>query len=192
MGHFSLYQKLGSCYPIKPKGQLTTESQVFTDPNILFNLNALQQQHRHQHQRRMVFWEEISSPLTAQIMEFCESGLFPETLQNSEVVSTSNAYYEDHSAYTRNLSYNTPEVNKISSSIVNNERIRTPDPLPSNTNSNLSMIFASAEELDKDGSGSTDFFSTPFSVPNFEDCQQERFDPSLLKMHLTLLSLLLL
>nr|XP_017218033.1 PREDICTED: uncharacterized protein LOC108195565 isoform X3 [Daucus carota subsp. sativus] len=83
--------------------------------------------------------EEISSPLTAQIMEFCESGLFPETLQNSEVVSTSNTYYEDQSSYTK--------------------------------------------ELDKDVSGSTDLFSTPFSVPNFEDGQQEQYDLSLLQKH---------
>lgn len=129
----------------------------------------------------LLMQEEISSPLTAQIMEFCESGLFPETLQNSEVVSTSNAYYEDHSSYTRNLSYNTPEVNKSSSNIVNNEIIKMPEPLPSNTSSNLSVIFASAEDLDKNVSGSTDFFSTAFSVPNFEDGQQEQFDLSLLQ-----------
>ncbi|XP_074325118.1 uncharacterized protein LOC141661978 [Apium graveolens] len=129
----------------------------------------------------LLMQEEISSPLTAQIMEFCESGLFPETLQNSEVVSTSNAYYDDHSSYTRNLSYTTPEVNKSCSSIVNNESIKTPKPLPPNTCSNLSMIFASAEDLDKNVSGSTDFFSTPFSVPNFEDGQQEQFDLSLLQ-----------
>lgn len=127
--------------------------------------------------------EEISSPLTAQIMEFCESGLFPETLQNSEAVSTSNAYYEDHSSYTSNLSYNTPEVNKFSSSIVNNDSIKTTEPLPSNTSSNFSMIFATAADLEKEVSGSTDIFSTSFSVPNFEEGQQEQFDISLLQKH---------
>ncbi|CAI9118047.1 OLC1v1019558C1 [Oldenlandia corymbosa var. corymbosa] len=55
--------------------------------------------------------EEISSPLNAQIFDFCESELFPETLQNSEVASNSNCCYEEHSSYSTNLSL-TPEMNK--------------------------------------------------------------------------------
>ncbi|KAK9072424.1 hypothetical protein SSX86_008858 [Deinandra increscens subsp. villosa] len=45
--------------------------------------------------------QQVSSPLSAQILEFCESELFPETIQNSEVASSSNCCgYDDHSSYT--------------------------------------------------------------------------------------------
>ncbi|KAK1395363.1 CCT domain-containing protein [Heracleum sosnowskyi] len=142
------------------------------------------------HSQRQLPIEEISSPLSAQILEFCESELFPETLQNSEVASSSNCCYEEHSSYTTNLPFNAPEVNKISDNIANNVTnktfIRAPPPLitDNNTNtSNLSIIFDSAEDFDNDISASIDFSSSPttLSVPQFTNCQQEQFDISLLQ-----------
>ncbi|KVI00415.1 hypothetical protein Ccrd_021352 [Cynara cardunculus var. scolymus] len=48
--------------------------------------------------------EQVSTPLSAQILEFCKSELFPETIQNSEVASSSNGCYEEQSSYTTNPS----------------------------------------------------------------------------------------
>ncbi|XP_057783556.1 zinc finger protein CONSTANS-LIKE 10-like isoform X2 [Salvia miltiorrhiza] len=48
--------------------------------------------------------DEITSPLGAQIFEFCESEFFPEALQNSEVGSSSNCCYEEHTSYPTTLS----------------------------------------------------------------------------------------
>ncbi|KAI7746481.1 hypothetical protein M8C21_008294 [Ambrosia artemisiifolia] len=50
--------------------------------------------------------EQVSSPLSAQILEFCESDLFQETIQNSDIVtSMSNCCYEEQSSYDKNLSF---------------------------------------------------------------------------------------
>ncbi|KAL8158358.1 hypothetical protein AgCh_002882 [Apium graveolens] len=133
--------------------------------------------------------EEISSPLSAQILEFCESELFPETLQNSEVASSSNCCYEEHSSYTTNLPFNTSDPNKMSDNIANNVTNKTfsntPPPITANNNaniSNLSIIFDSTEDLDNDISASIDFSSSPtLSVPQFINGQQEQFDLSLLQ-----------
>ncbi|WOG83212.1 hypothetical protein DCAR_0102386 [Daucus carota subsp. sativus] len=118
-----------------------------------------------------VMQQEISSPLSAQILEFCESELFPETLQNSEVASSSNCCYEEHSSYTTNVPFNTPEVSKLSDSIANNVTRKpfsnAPPPMSAenNTNtSNLSIIFDSAEDFDNDISASIDFSSSPTAL----------------------------
>ncbi|WOH16186.1 hypothetical protein DCAR_0935735 [Daucus carota subsp. sativus] len=130
--------------------------------------------------------EDISSPLSAQILEFCESELFPETLQNSEVASSSNGCYEEHSSYTTNLTFSTPEANKdnIANNVTNKTFTNTP-PITANNNtniSNLSIIFDSTEDLDNDISASIDFSSSPtLSVPQFLNGQQEQFDISLLQ-----------
>ncbi|KAI3798085.1 hypothetical protein L1987_33354 [Smallanthus sonchifolius] len=49
--------------------------------------------------------EQVSSPLSAQILEFCESDLFQETIQNSDVASASNCCYEEQSSYVKNISF---------------------------------------------------------------------------------------
>ncbi|XP_017232180.1 two-component response regulator-like APRR5 [Daucus carota subsp. sativus] len=148
--------------------------------------------HPEQQQQQLPV-QEISSPLSAQILEFCESELFPETLQNSEVASSSNCCYEEHSSYTTNVPFNTPEVSKLSDSIANNVTRKpfsnAPPPMSAenNTNtSNLSIIFDSAEDFDNDISASIDFSSSPtaLSVPQFTNCQQQQFDISLLQTQL--------
>ncbi|KAM5553343.1 cell wall protein DAN4-like [Rosa sericea] len=48
--------------------------------------------------------DEISSQISAQIFEFCDPELFQETLQNSEVTSSSNCCYDENSSYATNLS----------------------------------------------------------------------------------------
>ncbi|XP_061989589.1 uncharacterized protein LOC133708152 isoform X1 [Rosa rugosa] len=48
--------------------------------------------------------DEISSQISAQIFDFCDPELFQETLQNSEVTSSSNCCYDENSSYATNLS----------------------------------------------------------------------------------------
>lgn len=107
--------------------------------------------------------DEVSSPITAQLLEFCDPELFQETLQNSEITSCSNGYYEENS-YTPNLSFPTDLGDKYTDNY---------DPIPDTTNNttnsatNLSVILDYQEEIDtNDISAAIDFSaSPPFTVP---------------------------
>ncbi|KAA8548876.1 hypothetical protein F0562_000560 [Nyssa sinensis] len=141
------------------------------------------------HPREQFSIEEISSPFSAQILEFCSTEFFPETLQNSEVASSSNCCYEENSSYTQNLSF-ALDINNFTNTIENNGNINTTTTTTSpttptttadtiNNNSNLSIIFDSPEEIENDISASIDFSpSPPFSVPPFITPRQDQFDLS--------------
>ncbi|KAI3823066.1 hypothetical protein L1987_04492 [Smallanthus sonchifolius] len=106
--------------------------------------------------------EQVSSPLSAQILEFCESDLFPETIQNSEVASTSNCCYDDHSSYTTNLSF-PPDI------------IKYPD------SNNFSIIFDEEITENDINSVNLDFTTSPhLNLPPYQFSNQDQF-------HLTLL-----
>lgn len=118
--------------------------------------------------------EEISSPLNAQIFDFCESELFQETLQNSEVASNSNCCYEEHSPYTANHSSLLQDMSQFTNSIVVKDE--NPETPPINTatanQSNLSVVFDSSDDIDNDISVSIDFSthhptSASFSIPQY-------------------------
>ena len=134
--------------------------------------------------------EEISSPISAQIFELCDSELFPEALQNSEVTSSSNCCYEENSSYATNISLALDVENKFNNNS-NSNTVTTPTSTTTTNNnrtnsSNLSIIFDSQEELDNDISASIDFSSSPaFNVPPFLPVtnQQEQFDFSSLQPH---------
>ncbi|KAK9288751.1 hypothetical protein L1049_017215 [Liquidambar formosana] len=134
--------------------------------------------------------DETSSPITSQIFEFCDSELFPETLQTSEAASCSNCCYEENSSYTTNLSF--PQ--DINFNITNNDTHGNSNPTTTttttttpNNNSNLSIIFDSQEEIDNDISASIDFSpSPPFSIPQFVTTQQGQFDFSSLQTQIPL------
>lgn len=136
----------------------------------------------------MVMQDEISSPINAQILEFCESDLFPEALQDTEVASTSNCCYEEPSSYANNLPLNTSqEINKISNTNISstNTTKTTSTPQPNDHTNNLPLVFVSSEDIDNDISASIRFSPSPqFSMPSkFLDAQQqeeETFDISLL------------
>ncbi|KAF5803567.1 putative transcription factor C2C2-CO-like family [Helianthus annuus] len=49
--------------------------------------------------------EQVSSPPSAQILEFCESDFFQGTMQNSDVTSVSNCCYEEQSSYAKTLTF---------------------------------------------------------------------------------------
>ncbi|XP_059653037.1 zinc finger protein CONSTANS-LIKE 5-like [Cornus florida] len=142
--------------------------------------------------------EDISSPLSAQIFDFCDPDLFPETLQNSEVASSSNCCYEENSSYTTNLSFapdikfissldkngtvNVPTITTTTTASTTTTTSTTTPTSTNNNNSNLSVIFDSPEEIENDISASIDFSpSPPFSVPPFLTAQQDQFDLSSLQ-----------
>lgn len=115
------------------------------------------------------FQDEISSPISARIFELChDPELFPESIQNSEVTSSSNCCHEENSSYAA-----LDADNKINSttetSTINNQNT---------TNSNnLSIIFDSQEEIENDISASIDFSSSPaFVLPITTTQQEQQFD----------------
>ncbi|XP_027167001.1 uncharacterized protein LOC113767027 [Coffea eugenioides] len=121
------------------------------------------------HHQEQLPLEEISSPINAQIFDFCESELFPETLQNSEVASNSNCCYEEHSSYSTNLSL-TPDMNSMTSTMTTTT---------TNNNSNLSVIFDSTDDIENDISVSIDFGnSTAYNIPQYVHNQLDQFDYS--------------
>lgn len=112
--------------------------------------------------------DEISSPISSQILEFCENELFPETLQNSDVTSSSNCCYEDNSSYNQNISLALDVDTKFNNNNTITTRTSTNQANTTTTtnnnttnNSNLSIIFDSQDEIDNDISASIDFSTSP-------------------------------
>ncbi|KAE8651799.1 uncharacterized protein LOC101214336 isoform X2 [Cucumis sativus] len=135
--------------------------------------------------------DEISSPINAQIFDFCDPELFAETLQNSEFNSCSNCCYDKNSPYATNLS-NSPDqtdnngngngngntVAGAASFIPTNDASAATN-ITTNSASNLTAIFDSQEELDNDISASIDFSpSASFSIPQYLTIQSGQFDVS--------------
>ncbi|KAL3828292.1 hypothetical protein ACJIZ3_017094 [Penstemon smallii] len=121
--------------------------------------------------------EEMSSPIEAQLLDFCDSELFPpETLQNnSEIASSSNCCYdqEHSSSYPTNFSITT-DMNKYNNNITENE-IRNHVITARNNNNNMSIIFDPTEDqIENDViSASIDFTSSPsFSIPHHQYNQE--------------------
>ncbi|KAF1897728.1 hypothetical protein Lal_00032486 [Lupinus albus] len=132
--------------------------------------------------------DEISSPISTPIFELCDAELFSDTVQNSEVTSTSNCCYEENTSYATNISPTLDVHNKINSNS-NINIVTTPtSPTATSTNinndnttnsNNLSLIFDSQEDIDIDISASIDFSSSPsFTIPSFlpVTTHQEQFD----------------
>ncbi|OIW13131.1 hypothetical protein TanjilG_32112 [Lupinus angustifolius] len=120
--------------------------------------------------------DEISIPISNQILDLCDSELFQEPHQNSEVTSSSNCCYDENSSYVTNISLALDNIdNKINSN--SNNTVTTPTSTTTNNNttnnSNLSIIFDSQEDIDNDISASIDFSSSKtFNIPQF---LQEQF-----------------
>ncbi|KDO43337.1 hypothetical protein CISIN_1g042408mg, partial [Citrus sinensis] len=152
--------------------------------------------HHHQQQLRI---DDISSPISGQIFDFCDPDLFSETLQNSEVTSCSNGCYEENSSYypnNNNPSSLPSEIHNFNSNNANNNNNNTPTSATTtttttttsttttaattnNNSNNLSIIFdSSQEEIDNDISASIDFSSSPsfHQVPQFISSQEFQFD----------------
>ncbi|KAF7837424.1 two-component response regulator-like PRR37 [Senna tora] len=135
--------------------------------------------------------DEISSPISARIFELCDAELFPETLQNSEVTSSSNCYYDENSSYTTNISLALDVDNKFNHSNSNTITTPTSTTAASTTTTTTTNNNTTNNEIDNDISASIDFSSSPaFSVPSFLPLttQQEQFDFSSLQPHVTTLA----
>ncbi|XP_038875444.1 uncharacterized protein LOC120067896 isoform X2 [Benincasa hispida] len=142
--------------------------------------------------------DEISSPINAQIFDFCDPELFAETLQSSEFNSCSNCCYDKNSPYTTNLS-NSPDqtdnngndngntVAAAASFVPANDASAATN-ITTNSTSNLTAIFDSQEELDNDISASIDFSpSASFSIPQYLTIQSGQFDVSQVQSQMPLI-----
>ncbi|CAH9091808.1 unnamed protein product [Cuscuta epithymum] len=135
-----------------------------------------------------LFKDEIASSMSAQILEFSESELFPETLQVSEVGSSSNCGYEEHSSYSTNLPP-TPDMHTFSGGGCGGETkdiIATVTETPNSAavdNNHLSIVFDTRDEIGNDISASIDFggaenFSLPPQFLNHPANNLDQFDMS--------------
>ncbi|XP_050220579.1 uncharacterized protein LOC126670794 isoform X2 [Mercurialis annua] len=141
--------------------------------------------------------DDVSSPLSAQILEFCDPD-FLETLQTSEVTSSSNYCYDENSPYATNLLLPPDTDNKIKNSRDNNScntttSTTTPTTTssattaaanPNNNMSTLSMIFDPHDELDNEISASIDFSMPQFiTTTNQLQDNHHQFDFSSVQPH---------
>ncbi|KAF5752418.1 CCT motif family protein isoform 1 [Tripterygium wilfordii] len=131
------------------------------------------------------------------MFEFCDPELFTETLQNSEVTSSSNCGYDlESSSYTASLSqppdlerfngyqennngYTNTTTTSTTTTTTTTTSTATVNTINSNNNNNtnLSIIFDSQDDIDNDISASIDFSPSPtFTVPQFLTNQQEQLD----------------
>ncbi|KAK4421601.1 hypothetical protein Salat_2110700 [Sesamum alatum] len=130
----------------------------------------------HPHQEQLPI-EELTSPLGSQIFEFCESELFPETLQNSEAASTSNGCYEEHSSNPTHLHTDMNKYNNNTGTLDNVDIVNpaattatagpsTPPAVATGTCSSTLSTFLE-DQIENDISASIDFTPSPsFSVPH--------------------------
>ncbi|KAL9390086.1 hypothetical protein Peur_018691 [Populus x canadensis] len=151
--------------------------------------------------------DDVSSPISGQILEFCYPEFFQETLQNSEVTSSSYCCYEN-SSYTNNLP-SPPDIDKSNICCQDNKgnhKSTTPttttactittstttttaantNNINNNDTSNRSIIFDSQDELVSELSASIDFSPSTFSFPIFISTQNDHFDFSSVQPQLTL------
>ncbi|XP_065859079.1 uncharacterized protein [Euphorbia lathyris] len=140
--------------------------------------------------------DDLSSPLSAQILEFCDPE-FLETFQNSEVTSTSNYCYEDNSYYTNNnlslqlqlqnnnngnnnstTTHSTATATTTTSTTTTTAANQDNNINDSNNNNiSFSLLFDPQDDLDNEISASIDFSSSPtLPIPQFLTTQQEHFD----------------
>lgn len=104
-------------------------------------------------------------------MEFCESELFQETIQNSDVASASNCCYEEQSSYAKNLSF-PPDMIKYPTSATT-----TTD----NGNDNFATMFEE-KLIENVNSLPLDFAN----LPQYPFSNQDQFDLSLLQNQISL------
>ncbi|KFK42787.1 hypothetical protein AALP_AA1G039300 [Arabis alpina] len=115
------------------------------------------------------FNDEITSPLTAQIFDFCDPQLFQETFnQASEVTSASNC------GYIENNNTNFTEKSNSGSNQDHEDNIN-------NNNADLSIIFDSQDDFDNDITASIDF-SSSIQFPSDHQLQ-DQFDFTGIQLH---------
>lgn len=124
--------------------------------------------------------DEITSPLGTQIFDFCESELFPETLQNSEAASSSNCYYEEHTSYPTPLSITPPASAGAGAGPT------SPPPAAGGRNTNLAILMD--DQTVDDISASIDFTLSPsFSIPHDQQQYNNNQEPFAINNQIQLL-----
>nr|XP_043633160.1 uncharacterized protein LOC122604337 [Erigeron canadensis] len=108
------YNELIGAIELSKSNELMAISEIREDSEIKLNselksISELKESSELKHKSEQ---EQISSPLSTQILEFCESDLFQETIQNSDVASASNCCYEEQSSYAQNISF-PPDIIKF-------------------------------------------------------------------------------
>ncbi|KAK9087774.1 hypothetical protein Syun_030168 [Stephania yunnanensis] len=119
--------------------------------------------------------EDIPSPFSAQMFDFSEHDLFPETIQNSEVSSCSNCCYEDIS-YTSIPS----DVGSFNSGSINNNN-NCNNSINSNNHHQLSTIFDSQDENENDNDCSMSAVSKNYYSPQPPTFSSNTIPPPLIK-----------
>ncbi|RID61956.1 hypothetical protein BRARA_E01059 [Brassica rapa] len=112
------------------------------------------------------FNDDITSPLSAQIFDFCDPQLFQETFnQFSEVTSASNIFDKSgsfHDNHSGNSNTSTTTTTENSNTYTNN---KFQDDEDDNINADMSTIFDSHEDFENDIVASIDFSSSSMQYP---------------------------
>ncbi|KAF8015775.1 hypothetical protein BT93_H1341 [Corymbia citriodora subsp. variegata] len=138
------------------------------------------------HPPRQLPADDMSSPLSAQLLELCDPEFVSDTIQNTEITSCSNCCHEE---YPDSSKFSLPEDTQNFGDLLQedhgintNMTAMTPATTTSNTmtaatinyNRNQTTIFDPQEDVDNDISASIDFSpSPPFSVSSFVCPQQD-------------------
>ncbi|KAJ4874020.1 CCT motif family protein [Raphanus sativus] len=119
--------------------------------------------------------DEITSPLTAQIFDFCDPQLFEETFnQTSEVTSASNCCGSVENINNNNF----PDKSNSGSNQDHEDKNNSNN---NDDNGDLSIIFDSQDDFDNDITASIDFSST-IQFPA-SDQLQDQFDFTGIQLH---------
>ncbi|VYS54310.1 unnamed protein product [Arabidopsis thaliana] len=131
----------------------------------------------HSHDQLSI--DDITSPLSAQIFDFCDPQLFQETFnQSSEVTSTSNILEKSGSFHSNTNTTTTTENSNNNNN--NNKNTNLQDDEDDNNNTDLSIIFDSQEDFENDITASIDFSSSSLQYPVIDHLltaiSQDQFD----------------
>ncbi|WZZ55115.1 hypothetical protein YC2023_055222 [Brassica napus] len=118
--------------------------------------------------------DDITSPLSAQIFDFCDPQQFEETFnQSSEVNSVSNILDKSGSFQDTNTTTTTENSNTNMNNIFQDDE-------DDNNNADLSIVFDSRDDFENDIAASIDFSSSPLQYPLIDQLltttNQDQFD----------------
>ncbi|CAF2289134.1 BnaA04g19400D [Brassica napus] len=118
--------------------------------------------------------DDITSPLSAQIFDFCDPQQFEETFnQSSEVNSVSNILDKSGSFQDTNTTTTTENSNTNMNNIFQDDE-------DDNNNADLSIVFDSHDDFENDIAASIDFSSSPLQYPLIDQLltttNQDQFD----------------
>ncbi|KAL5990347.1 hypothetical protein ACLOJK_011247 [Asimina triloba] len=131
---------------------------------------------------KLVGEEGLSSPLGAQMFDFCDNGFFPEALQTSEVSSSSGCCFDENS-YVTDLSFpsfslemgNFGENVNYNDNENNTNSISNQDEQNNNRDETLSIFFDSQQENEPENPTSLPAFPIPSLI---NAGQHDQFDMS--------------